>query len=206
MPFLFIFNTDLLLIDVGPVQAVFVFVVALIAMLLFAAGTMNYFMVQSRLHQSAGLLLAAFILFQPGYFLNQLQPEFETRPGTDLFSMAEEAPDDASLRVRLMGENLNGEPVDARYLLPLGASGGEGAARLLDGAGIEFRDEDGKIFVDNLNFGGPAEQLGIDWDWELVELEVPASRWPKELFYIPALLLLGLVILVQRRRLTAEAA
>ncbi|MDJ0640437.1 MAG: TRAP transporter permease [Paracoccaceae bacterium] len=201
LPFLFIFNTDLLLIDVGPVQAVFVFIMALIAMLLFAAGTMNYFMVKSRIYESAALLLAAFVLFQPGYFLNQLSPEFETRPGSDLFTMAEAAPDDASLRVRLTGENLNGEPVDARYLLPLGPAGGDGASRLFDGAGIEFRDEDGKIFVDNLNFGGPAEQLGIDWDWELVELEVPAERLPKEVFYIPALLLVGLVFLLQRRRM-----
>ena len=205
LPFLFIFNTDLLLIDVGPVQAVFVFIVALCAMLLFAAGTMNYFMVPSRLYESAALLLAAFILFQPGYFLNQFSSEFETRPGTDLFSMAEAAPDDASLRVRLTGENLNGEPIDARYLLPLGASGGDGVSRLLDGAGIEFRDEDGKIFVDNLNFGGPAEQLGIDWDWELVELEVPADRPPKEIFYLPALLIVALVFLMQRRRQPKEA-
>ncbi|MEM0947478.1 MAG: TRAP transporter permease [Pseudomonadota bacterium] len=205
LPFLFIFNTDLLLIDVGPVQAVFVFVIALIAMLLFAAGTMNYFMVKSRLYESALLLFAAFVLFQPGYFLNQLAPEFDTRPGSALFEMAESAPDAASLRVRLIGENLNGEAIDARYLLPLGASGADGPTRLLDGAGIEFRDEDGQIFVDNLNFGGPAEQLGIDWDWELVELEVPADRPPKEIFYLPALLLVGVVFLLQRRRQPKEA-
>ncbi len=205
LPFLFIFNTDLLLIDVGPVQAVFVFIIALIAMLLFAAGTMNYFMVQSRLWESAMLLVAAFVLFQPGYLLNQFAPEFETRPGSELFTMAEAAPDNASLRVRLVGENLNGDPVDARYLLPVGASGADGATRLLDGAGIEFREEDGKTVVDNLNFGGPAEQLGIDWDWELVELEVPADRPPKEIFYIPALLLVGFVYLLQRRRQPQEA-
>ncbi len=200
LPFLFIFNTDLLLIDVGPIQAVFVFIVALIAMLLFAAGTMNYFMVKSKLWESAALLVAAFVLFQPGYILNQFAPEFETRPGSDLFTMATNAPDDASLRVRLVGENLNGDPIDARYLLPLGAAGAEGTDRLLNGAGIEFRDEDGKIFVDNLEFGGPSEALGIDWDWELVELEVPAQRPPKEIFYIPALLLVGGVWLLQRRR------
>ena len=205
LPFLFIFNTDLLLIDVGPVQAVFVFIIALIAMLLFAAGTMNYFIVKSRIYESAVLLFAAFVLFQPGYFLNQFAPEFETRPGSELFTMAEAANQDASLRVRLMGENLNGDPVDAKYLLPVGATGPDGATRLLEASGIEFREEDGKIFVDNLSFGGPAEQLGIDWDWELVELEVPADRPPKELFYIPALLLVGLIFLLQRRRQPKEA-
>ncbi|MDJ0824287.1 MAG: TRAP transporter permease [Rhodobacter sp.] len=205
LPFLFIFNTDLLLIDVGPVQAVFVFIIAMIAMLLFASGTMNYLLVKSKIWESAILLVVAFMLFQPGYFLNQLQPEFETRPGSELFSMAQEAGDDASLRVRLMGENLNGDPVDARYLLPLGASGADGPTRLFDGAGIEFREEDGKLFVDNLNFGGPAEQLGIDFDWELVEIDVKADRMPKEVFYLPAFLLFGLVFLLQLRRKRAQA-
>jgi hypothetical protein len=197
---LFIFNTDLLLIDVGPVQAIFVFIVALIAMLLFAAGTMNYFMVKSRLWESAALLFCAFMLFQPGYFLNKIQAEFEQRPGAMLFEMAQAAEDGASLRVRLSGENLNGDLIDARYLLPVGPAGADGSTRLLEGAGIEFRDEGGKIFVDNLNFGGTSEQLGIDFDWELVELDVAADRPPKELFYIPALLLLLAVWLLQMRR------
>jgi len=77
---------------------------------------------------------------------------------------------------------------------------------LLAGAGIEFRDEGGKLFVDNLNFGGPSEQLGIDWDWELVEVQVPTKRLPKELFYIPALLLVGFVYLLQRRRKEKQEA
>ena len=204
LPFLFIFNTDLLLIDVGPVQAVFVFIMALIAMLLFAAGTMNYFMVKSKIWESAILLFSAFVLFQPGYFLNKLAPEFETRPGAELFTMAENAAPDSSLRVRLVGENINGDEVDARYLLPVGPSGADGATRLLDGAGIEFREEDGKTFVDNLNFGGPAEQLGIDFDWEVVELEVAADRMPKEIFYLPALLLVGAVFALQMGRKRKE--
>ncbi|WP_323764856.1 TRAP transporter permease [Marinovum sp.] len=204
LPFLFIFNTDLLLIDVGPVKAIFVFIFALIAMLLFAAGTMNYFMVKSRLYESAILLFAAFMLFRPGFFLDQISPEFDTRPSTEIFQMAEAAPDDTSLRVRFIGENLNGESIDARYLLPLGAAGVDGPERLRQGAGLEFRDEDGKIFVDNIEFGGPAEQLGIDWDWEVVELDVPADRVWKELFYIPALFLVLIVFLLQRRRQTPQ--
>ncbi|MBT0959340.1 TRAP transporter permease [Alphaproteobacteria bacterium KMM 3653] len=204
LPFLFIFNTDLLLIDVGPVQAVFVFIIALIAMLLFAAGTMNYFMVKSKLWESAALLVAAFVLFQPGFFLNKLQPEFEQRPGTELFQMAEAADENASLRVRLSGENINGDMIDARYLLPLGPTGPDGETRLFDSAGIEFRDEDGKLYVDNLNFGGPSEQLGIDFDWEVVELDVAADRMPKEIFYIPALLLLLAVWMLQMRRKRAQ--
>lgn len=202
LPFLFIFNTDLLLINVGPYQAVFVFIFALIAMLLFAAGTMNYFMVKSKLWESAVLLFAAFVLFQPGYFLNQFSPEFEQRPAADLFVVAEQAGDGQSLRVRMTGENLNGDLIDARFLLPLAEAGADGETRLREHAGIEFRQDAGKVSVDGLAFGGPAEQLGIDWDWEVVEIEQAADRPPKELFFIPALLLVALIYLLQIRRKT----
>ena len=49
LPFLFIFNTELLLIDVTPMGAVVVFVVAVIAMLVFAAATQMYFVVRNRI-------------------------------------------------------------------------------------------------------------------------------------------------------------
>lgn len=204
LPFLFIFNTDLLLIDVGPVQAVVVFITALIAMLLFAAGTMGYFHTRSRLWESAVLILCAFILFRPDFFLNQLADEFQVRPASEVYALAEAAPDNSSLRVRLAGESLEGDAVDARYLLPLGERGAAGDARLAQSAGIEFRDDGGKLFVDHLNFGGPAEQLKIDFDWEIVEVEVQADRPPQEIFYLPALLLLAGVYGLQRRRKLQE--
>lgn len=200
LPFLFIFNTDLLLINVGPIQAIFVFIIALIAMLLFAAGTMGWFMTRSRIWESIALVLVAFTLFRPGFFLNQIAPEFETKPAAEIYQMAEASGDNTSVRVRLVGENLNGDPVDAKYLLPLGPKGADGPTRLLDGAGIELRDEGGKLFIDNMEFGGPAEQLGLDFDWEVVELDVKADRIRKEIFYIPAFLLLAFVYLLQMRR------
>jgi len=200
LPFLFIFNTDLLLINVGPIQAVFVFIIALIAMLLFAAGTMGWFMTRSKIWESVVLVLIAFTLFRPGFFLNQIAPEFEPRPASAIYQLAEEGGDATSIHVRLMGENLNGDMIDAKYLLPLGEKGADGAARLVAGAGIEFRDEGGELFVDNLEFGGASEQLGIDFDWQVVELDVKADRIRKEVFYLPAFLLLGFVYLIQMRR------
>ena len=73
----------------------------------------------------------------------------------------------------MTGENLNGDLIDARFLLPLAEAGADGETRLRDHAGIDFRQDAGKVFVDGLAFGGPAEQLGIDWDWELSELNRP---------------------------------
>ena len=53
---------------------------------------------------------------------------------------------------------------NARFLLPLEEAGADGETRLRNHAGIEFCQDSGKMFVDGLAFGGPAEQLGIDWD------------------------------------------
>lgn len=100
----------------------------------------------------------------------------------------------------MTGENINGDMIDARYLLPLGDAGADGVGRLLAAGGIEFRDEDGKVFVDNLTFSGAADQLGIVFDWEPVGLDVKADRIRKEWFYIPVLVLLGFVYLLQMRR------
>ena len=135
-----------------------------------------------------------------------IRDRFEARPASEIYALAAAADDYASLRVRLSGESLEGDLVDARYLLPLGTAGADGETRLLDGAGIEFRDEDGRFYVDNLNFGGPAEQLKIDFDWEVVEIDVAAQRPPQEIFYIPALLLLAGIWGIQRRRKAKEDA
>src|SRR3546814_11062293 len=74
LPFLFIFNTDLLLIDVGWIDAIGVFISATVAMLLFAAGTQGFFLVRSRLWESVALILIAFTLFRPGFWLDLVQP------------------------------------------------------------------------------------------------------------------------------------
>src|SRR3546814_10010807 len=59
LPFLFIFNTQLLLIDVTWWQAVIVFVTATLAMLMFTAAMQGYFLARSRIYETIALLLVA---------------------------------------------------------------------------------------------------------------------------------------------------
>ncbi len=212
LPFLFIYNTDLLLIDVSFGKAVFVFVIAVIAMMLFAAATQNWFLTKSRLWESAALLLIAFTLFNPGYWLNQIEDPYELVPPTKIEELASTATDGSTIRVRMKGEDFaTGKEVETTVALPLGnASEGDGATRLANNAGIAFRTEDdGKVYVDNVDFGKFAQQKGVDFDWEVVHVEKEADRMPKELFYIPALALLGLIMWLQlgrARKLETKAA
>lgn len=203
LPFLFIFNTDLLLIDVSPGKAVFVFVIAVIAMLLFAAATQNWFLTKNRMWENVALLAIAFTLFNPGFILNKIEDPWVQTPSEQILALADAAPDDAVIRVRLEGEDFATGKVTATTIeLPLGPrSDGDGAARLDRNAGIAFRTEDdGKTYVDNVAFGQFSQKRGIDFDWELLYIETPADRIAKEVFYIPALLLLALIAWLQLGR------
>jgi hypothetical protein len=75
-----------------------------------------------------------------------------------------------------------------------------GPERLMRDAGLAVRIDGGQALVDDLAFQGPAEKAQIDFDWKVVSIQTPADRWPKEVFYVPALLLLALVVLVQQAR------
>lgn len=204
LPFLFIFNTDLLLIDVGLFKAVFVFCVALVAMLVFAAGTMGHFLTRNRLWESVALVAVALILFRPGFLLDQVQPRFQQMPPATVFEIARDAPSDGQIRLKLEGIDIDGNDVSSTFLLPLGPSGPKGADRLALSAGLELVELDGDIIVDSIMFGGVAEQAGIDFDWTLAYIESENQRIPKEVFYLPALLLLALIVVAQRRRISSQ--
>ena len=200
LPFLFIFNTQLLLIGIEHWwEVVVVFVTAVIAMLTFAAATQGFFLAKSRLWESLALVLIAFTLFRPGYWLDQLQPPFDSIDPARLAQVAGEAPADGQIRLQVEGETIDGDFVTKTVILPLGAEG-DGEARLADNAGIVTRQEEGKVLIDQIVFGTPAEGAGLDFDWEITAVQTAAQRMPKETFYLPALVLLGLIVLLQRRR------
>jgi TRAP-type uncharacterized transport system fused permease subunit len=86
LPFLFIYNPALILYGDRPRHRggaparAFVFVIATFAMLLFAAATQGYFLRPLAPVGNAALLLVAFTLFVPNFWLNRVQPPFETLP------------------------------------------------------------------------------------------------------------------------------
>lgn len=63
-----------------------------------------------------------------------------------------------------------------------------------------MRDKDGALIVDNVAFCSVVQKAAMDWDQKILKVRAPASQPLKELMYIPALILLGLVIVLQRRR------
>ena len=204
LPFLFIFNTDLLLIDVDFWHGVIIFIVATIAMLIFAAGTQGYFLVRSRWYESALLLLVAFTLFRPGFWMDMLHDPYQEVPPAELAQALDGVEDGSSLRLQVLGENAVGDPREFTVLLPVpdGASGQERLEKL----GLNLYEEGDKVLVDSVTFGSMAADAGLEFDQQILNVRAPTDRWMKELMWIPGFLLFGLVVLLQRRRKLAQTA
>ncbi|MEQ3710182.1 DUF3394 domain-containing protein, partial [Tateyamaria sp.] len=208
LPFLFIFNTDLLLIDVGLAKAVLVFFISLIAMLLFAAATQGYFIAKSKVWETVVLLFIAFMLFRPDFFLDQVSEKYTTATGPAVMELMEQTPEGQDIRITVEGPDFDTAKVrPVTIVLPSAGAG------TLDAEGLLVMEEDGQLRIDE-PFGG-SETIqpisGQEFDYYLddpvviAKIEVENDRMPKELFFIPALFLLFGIVLIQRRRATQPA-
>ena len=203
LPFLFIYNTDLLLIDVTWFEGILVFIVATVAMLVFTAATQGYFVIRSSKLESALLLLAAFSLFRPDFWINQIVEPYRQLPASALESAINGTKTDGYIRLRISGEDDIGDPKQFMAVLRLPAA--ETATERLSKIGLTLISSDLGVEIDATEIGSAAAQSGLD-AFQLIEsLEVPNQQPPKQLVYIPAVLLILLVRLLQRKRRDRQA-
>ena len=204
LPFLFIFNTDLLLIDVTWVQGIFVFITATLAMLLFAAATQGWFLARNMIHETVLLLLVAFTFFRPGFWMDMVVAPFDNVPPAQIEQALGKVAPGQEIRLTVDGLNSVGDPVT--FTAPLVVPEGDTGADRLAATGIELLETNGKVMIDNVAYGSVAAEAGLDWDQQIVEVLSPASQPSKYLMFIPALLLLAMVVVMQRRRIQPAPA
>jgi TRAP transporter 4TM/12TM fusion protein len=206
LPFLFIFNTELLLIDVSLAKAFFVFGVAVIAMMLFASATQGFWFVRNKIWESALLLLVAFMLFRPGYFLDRIVPPFEIYGAGEVFDVVDGMQPGSQLLMVVSGPDFDtGEIASTTVVVPLEA-GADAAARLSD-AGLPVTLDGDRAIIEEPFPGTPFfETLGKSFDYygdepvQVAEVRKEAERIFKEIVYIPAIMLLAMVFFLQKRR------
>lgn len=205
LPFVFIFNTDLLLIDVGLVKGIFVFIVASIAILVFTAGTMGWFITRNKVYESVALVLIAFVLFRPDFVINRVQPPYQSFSGTELAQSVGTANVGDELRVVVSGPDFdNGQIKQLTLLLDI-ANEGSGEERL-SSFGLATLDEDGKVLLEEPFPGTPFfdQMSGFDFYGDesvvVAEIKTPSDQLPKEIVFFPAFLALAFLMFLQFRR------
>ena len=205
LPFMFIFNTDLLLIGITSWwQAGLTIITAISAMLMFAAGTQGWFVRRNRWYESALLLVVTFTLLRPGFWIDMGWERFRLEPASRIVQLATAAPADGSLRLRIEGTSIEGKDVKKTVLLPLGDAGG-GVQRMKK-SGLQVSVLGDRIDVLAVGLKSPAAKAGIEQGFQVTGIEVEADRPSRQWAYIPAALLVLLVFFLQRMRREDEPA
>ncbi|MFP8965494.1 TRAP transporter permease [Pokkaliibacter sp. CJK22405] len=205
LPFMFIFNTQLLLIGVDTWYHLALTVVsALAAMLLFAAATQGFWFVRNRWWETLALLLLTFTFFRPGFWWDRVYPPTAELPVAELNQTIMGLPQGEDLHLLVEGDTLEGDHVSKIVKLPMDQSQPDADGRLA-AAGLTLTQNDGKVLVDMVDFGSVAQEQGIDFDWEVKGIEMTLDRPAKEWVFLPATLLMVLLGMYQIRRRRRES-
>lgn len=211
LPFLFIFNTQLLMIGIESVMG-FILVVlsSLVAILLFAAATQGYWLVKSKWWETIALLLAAFLLFRPGFVWDKIEPPFENLSGKEIFKVADTMQAGDLIQFVVSGETL--EEVERTYTFVLPLEKGETGKERINGTGLQLDDSLGDMEVVMVSPGlsydnGITKQLesikqaGVDSGWIIESVQVKnTDSLPKQIIYIPVIMFVVWLGWVQTQR------
>ena len=201
LPFIWIFNPQLLLIDVHDAwELIRVVAACSLAMLVFGAVSMNWFRVKNRLWESLLLSVAVILLFRPDLIMNQLRPPLEAREVSSIYEVVHHASDDSRLVFVIRGMNLEGADVTKTLALNLGVGADDGRKRL-SSAGIQIMTLGGQSQISAVRFGSQAQKAGFEQGWDVVSIMVPAERPTPHWFYLPALLMVLVVWFSQGLRM-----
>ena len=200
LPFMFIFNTQLLLIGIDTWWHLLLTVLSsIVAMLIFSAATQGWWFTKNKWWETLLLLLLTFTFFRPGYWWDQIYPSKELHPGSDIQQIAESLSIGQDIELMVAGENIEGDFISKTVRLPFDEKA-KSAIDRISSMGLVLKQVDDKVFIDMVEFGSPAEAAGIDFDWEVRSVITAADRPMKEWVFIPALLLLIGLGLNQKRR------
>jgi TRAP transporter 4TM/12TM fusion protein len=204
LPFVFIFNPQLLLIGVGSwTEFVAVCVSGIVASLLFAAATMKWFRTRCTWPEVAMLLVSTFLFFRPDWLVDQFSPKYISAPASAVYTQADKLQEDEWLVVGIAGVTLDGKPQTKTVAIPMGR-GESGRERLRD-AGVTLVQLGPDFEVASVKFGSRARKLGLEQGYKITELRLPNPDRPSQHWvFLPAGLLALLVWRMQGGRVSPK--
>jgi TRAP transporter 4TM/12TM fusion protein len=200
LPFVFVFNPMLLLIDVrGWFEVALVASAATVASLVFAAATLGWFHTRCKWWEIVLLLAATFALFRPDAFMDRLYAPYTEAPAGEIFRIAGEIPEDDRLVLVIAGTTIEGDEVRKTVAVQLASKPGDGRKRLAE-AGLTMTALGQDVRVAAVKFGSRAKKSGFDQGFQVAAVKVPTDRPSEHWVYLPGLALVAFVWFLQRAR------
>jgi TRAP transporter 4TM/12TM fusion protein len=196
LPFIFIFNPELLLIGVESVwHGLLIFAMTLLALFSFSSLTQHWTLVRNRIHESVLLAAVVICLFRPDYVMGLVYPQFATLDTAKFVAGEEAAKPGYSIRFHLVRSTEYGDRFKL-YRLATPDMKGFGPVELY---GITLKPaEDDNFEVADLQPKGLADQVGIEPGDIVTAVDVEqVGQPPKELIYPLGLGLLVLAVGLQ---------
>ncbi|MEM9122126.1 MAG: TRAP transporter fused permease subunit [Pseudomonadota bacterium] len=203
LPFVFVFNTQLLLIGIDNVfEGILVFVSSLLAILCFASLTQRWIFTRLSLAEVAPLILAMTLLFRPDLYLDGVSPPYRAVPLSETGIAATDLADGEDVRIRIVRDTPYGERRRVAVLTPEELGGVLSAESL----GATIAPEGEGWIISETRFLGLAETKGLQpfdqvRDVRIARPDRPTRHW----FTLLGFMVLGGVLWNQRRRMQADA-
>ncbi|MBU3014865.1 TRAP transporter permease [Poseidonibacter lekithochrous] len=196
LPFMFIFNTQLLMIGIdNAFEFIAVVVSAVVGMLLFAAATQGFWFVKNRWWETILLLALTFMIFRPGYIWDKIQAPYDNLPGSEIFKVADNMKAGERLHFVVSGETIEGTQREYTFAIPL-AEGKTGQERINE-TGLRLDNLFGPMEVAAITpINKQIEAIknaGVDSGWVIESVRVETNRLPKQIVLIPAFLIMFLM-------------
>ena len=176
---------------------------------MFAAATQGFFLVRNRMWETAVLLLITFTLFRPDIYRDWFYAPYRVVPLEKVQEVIEQLKVDENMRLRIEVEEKTKsgkiEVSQRTFVLPVSKGTAEGR---LKRAGLELdaAAKEGKWDIVDIGVDSKAERARLDVGNKnrLLGIEVRNPQPGKEWFALPAFLLLAVVVISQRRRITKK--
>lgn len=210
LPFMFIFNTQLLMIGIDHTfEFIVVVISAIIGMLLFAAATQGFWFVKNRWYETILLLALTLVIFRPGFVYDKIEDPYIYKDGQEIFKVADTMKEGDLLEFVVSGETLEGTEREYTFTLPL-ADGTNGKERI-NNTGLQLDNMFGPMEVAMIMAGNNKQveaikKAGVDSGWIVKTVKVEnEERLPKQIVLIPAFAIMVLMGYMQIRRRKALA-
>jgi hypothetical protein len=200
LPFVFLFNPELLLIGITSFwHALVIFCVALLAMMCFSSATQGWLLIRTTIIERVLLLVVVVCFFRPDFVLNQVSPAYAPVDLKKFVAGEETIESGRTVRIYITRETNYGDRFKLYVMTAPEAAKGRGPA----GYGITLEpvkaddQEKGSYSVSDLAVKGAGETVGIDFGdyvtgFDVAQLGRPAKEWVYPIGLLIMFLVFGL--------------